>query len=277
MNQWMRRSIQLQGYHHPYRKPKLYSRISLGMSNARDRHCSTVTEPCPNFLNLNGSTSLAAMPLTSIMSSQISTLSPMKLENPLSLESTSNCSTVLPHQPKWSKHMATGLSLGRHWLKPPSLTSYTDNKNFSCIASTSNGSSLCSPYSSTLESLTMTTLSESDLLSNATWNCRTSQSLLTSRSNGSTIQSTLLLPPHPQNLPSLDNSRTINTVPLVEDGTSAGGTSAGAPTLQPLATTFMSVPNAQTVATLPATVQQSPTRNRASPLGSRWCKQPKYV
>ncbi|KAF8240278.1 hypothetical protein L208DRAFT_1546750 [Tricholoma matsutake] len=205
MNQWMRRSIQLQGYHHPYRKPKLYSRISLGMSNVQDRHCSTVTEPCPNFLNPNGSTSLVAIPSTLIISSQISTLSPMKLENPLSLESTSNCSMVLPYQPKWSKHMATGLSLGRHWLKPPSSSSYTDNKNFSCIASTSNGSSLHSPYSSTLESLTMTMPSESNLLSDATRNCRTSQSLPTSRSNGSTIQSTLL-PPHPQNLPSLDNS-----------------------------------------------------------------------
>ncbi|KAF8223201.1 hypothetical protein L208DRAFT_1518713, partial [Tricholoma matsutake] len=199
MNQWMQHSIQLQGYHHPYRKPKLYSRISLGMSNARDRHCSTVTELCPNFLNPNGSTSLVAMPSTSIMSSQISTLSPMKLENPLSLESMSNCSTILPHQPKWSKHMATGLLRGRHWLKPPSSSSYTDNKNFSCIASTSNSSLLRSPYSSTLESLTMTTPSESNLLSDTTWNCQTSQSLLTSRSNGFTIQSTLL-PPHPQNL-----------------------------------------------------------------------------
>ena len=196
-----------------YRKPSLFLRISLKTSNEPEQTYSTVEGATHNFLNQNGSTSLEEIPLTSTMSSPTSTPSHKKIENLFLLDRTSSYSTVPQPLPKLSKHMVTGLLLGKHLLMPPCSYSSIRDLNFNCMGDISNGSS--PPYlpNSIHASSTMTEWSEFGSPSEETWNSQTSLSSLTSESSGSMFQVPLELQSHaPLNI---DNSRSLIRSPMM--------------------------------------------------------------
>lgn len=80
MSQMIPKSSDLLSSQRHYRKPSLFSRISLKTLNEPKQTYSTVEGATHNFLNQNGSTSLEEIWLTSTMSSPTSTPSHKKIE-----------------------------------------------------------------------------------------------------------------------------------------------------------------------------------------------------
>jgi len=145
-----------------FRKPTLYSRISLGTSNEPDPHYSTVSDHYHSSLNQSGSSYLAEMPSTSTMCSQTSTQYPVMSRSQSRSENRLKCYMGPRSQPNQSRPMEIGSLPGTPWLMPHCSSLSTRDLNSSCTGNISRGISL--PYlpNSTPESSIMTELCESE-------------------------------------------------------------------------------------------------------------------
>ena len=265
-----------QAFRKRYRKPALSSRISLGTLKGRGRRCSTATDQSLSFHLPNGSTCSAATPLISTTSSQTSIPYLTARAKSLNSERTSSSSMAHQLQPRQSKPMETGLSLGTTWLKPHSSFSNTGDRSYSAMEDTFSGTSHHFPLSSTTGSSTMIEPSASEQLSAGTSTYQTPMSSPICRSNGSITHQIPLsairqdLPIRNQRSPPEKEKRDV-AVPPVE-----GGTKAVVPTLQPLATICTSAPGALTRVTSQA-IATPQAKNRRSHPSLRWERRPRFV
>jgi hypothetical protein len=270
MNLRMRTLTRQRSYPQHCRKPTLYSRISLRMSKEHVHPCSTVTDRSHSFLKQNGSACSAETQLTSTMSSQISTQSPITPTTLSSSERVLKYSMDHPHPQKLSRLMETGSLHGIAWLTPLSSCSNTESQSYSLTANTSSDS--LHPYlpSSMDELSTMIGPSVSEQLNNETLNSPVSLSSQIYKFNGSvTRQPQDCHPTRLQNLPA-KQKRGVEVPPV------ADGMRTGAPTQLLPAVTCMYVPNVPTQITLPTTVMPQVRNKYASP-GLQWECRPRFV
>src|SRR5271155_3759531 len=254
----------------PYRKPNLFSRISLGMSNEPEPICSTVEEAIHSSRNPNGSTFSLETPSTLTMSSLISTPSHKKIENQFQSARISNCFMDHPCPPKQSRPMVTGSLPGRRSLMPPCSSSSTVGSKFNHMEGTSNDILLPFHYSSTPALLTMTEQSESELPREETWSSQILPNSPISEFSGLTYQVPLL-----QRLsdpPTSDNSR-HQTEDCNHEMHAVAGMTKNVPTLPPRATMHMSASTVEVMPTSERTAQLYP-RNK---LSQQWQSRPKYA
>ena len=177
-------------YHNWFKKPALFSRISLGIPNGRGRRYSAATDQSHNFRCLNGSTCSAEMLSTSTTSSPTSTRCRTARVKLLSSVKTLNYSTGRQPQQKLSKPMETGLSRGIVWSKPHSSCSNTEDPSYLATEGTSNTISQHYPFSTTTESSIMTEQSGLEPLNAETLTCQKPLSSATYKSNGLTTHLT---------------------------------------------------------------------------------------
>jgi len=185
-----RKTDRLHSFPRLFRKPTLYSRISLGTSNEPDPHYSTVTDHYHSSLNQSGSTYLAEMPSTSTMCSQTSTQYPVMSRSQSRSENRLKCYMGPRSQPNQSRPMEIGSLPGIPWLTPHCSSSSTRDLNSSCTGNISRGISL--PYlpNSTPKSSIMTELCESEHHNDVTLSYPACQSSPTCKYNGFMAQST---------------------------------------------------------------------------------------
>jgi hypothetical protein len=265
-------------YPHHYRKPTLYSRISLATPKERDHRFSTVTNQYHNSLQQNGSTYSMEMPSTSTTSSQISTLYPAVQTKPLSLERISNYSMDHLHLPKLSKPMETGSLPGTASSTPRCLSSNTESQSCSCTANISNVTSHPYPLTCTAVSSTTTEQPVLEPLNAETLNSLVSPSLSICKSNGSITQLQVgqiscqnRRNGSPKNLPG--RIRKDAEVPPVD-----GGMKTDALMQLPAATTSTSVRNVPIQVTPRATVLHPDRVKNERPYPNlRWEHRPRFV
>ena len=263
-------------YHNRFKKPALFSRISLGIPNGRGRRYSTATGQSHNFHRLNGSTCSAGMPSTSTMCSPTSTRYRTARVKSSSSVKTLNYSTGRQPQQKLSKPMETGLSRGIVRSKPHSSCSNTEDPSYLATEGTSNAISQHYPFNTTTESSIMTEQSELEPLNAETLTCQTPLSSATYKSNGltthqtpfSVIQRDLLT----KNRRSpRERERKVAGVLPVEDGMTVD-----VPMPQLPATTYTSAPIAQAQDTSQAIVIPQ-AKGRHSHPSLRWERRPRFV
>ncbi|KAF8802435.1 hypothetical protein BYT27DRAFT_6759205 [Phlegmacium glaucopus] len=265
-----RKTNQPRVFHHPFRKPTLYSRISLGTSSEPGRHCSTVTGPYRNSLSQNGSTYSVGTPSTLTMCSQTSTRLPVTSESQSSSASNLNCSIAPRNQQNQSRPTETGSSPGTLWSMPHCSFSNIEDSNSSCTANTSKGTLLPYPSSFTPASSTMIELSESGRHSVATSSSLISQNLQTCSCNGCTTRP-VSHPVHHQSH-ERDNRRIAVAVPHA-----GGGTNTGALTQQHPVTTSMCALSAQAGVMSQMTATSPVKSSEESPLTIKWERRPRFV